>query len=317
MSTFKLSHLKFGTTPMNKLAFAIVCGLAEMAANATTAHATIVYQYVADVQNLSGSAGATSATVSFYLQETVSGTDTSYISRQNGLEDGTFQLDRLSGDGFVNSLANQTGSGGTFPGGLGGVSGNFATSSAGPWRATNNVNNTSTNGPFGTVNGAVTTVLLGTGTFNLGTTTSTYKLGKKTIGVNTQSYTDITDLDIDFASLHILGAGDITFTLQLVVAPPGDYNHNGVVDAADYTIWRDTLGSTTDLRANGDNTGASAGKIDQADYAFWKSHFGNHSGSGSGAAAAVPEPASLLLFLSGTPTLCSRRWQMGRKLINA
>jgi hypothetical protein len=39
---------------MKKLAFAIVFGLAEMAANATTAHATIVYQYVADVQNLTG-----------------------------------------------------------------------------------------------------------------------------------------------------------------------------------------------------------------------------------------------------------------------
>jgi arabinogalactan endo-1,4-beta-galactosidase len=30
----------------------------------------------------------------------------------------------------------------------------------------------------------------------------------------------------------------------------GDYNRDGVVDAADYTVWRDTLGSTTDLRAN-------------------------------------------------------------------
>ncbi len=27
-----------------------------------------------------------------------------------------------------------------------------------------------------------------------------------------------------------------------------DYNGNGIVDAADYTVWRDTLGSTTDLR---------------------------------------------------------------------
>ena len=43
---------------------------------------------------------------------------------------------------------------------------------------------------------------------------------------------------------------------QDVEGVPGDYNANGTVDAADYTIWRDTLGSTTDLRANGDNTGA-------------------------------------------------------------
>ncbi len=29
--------------------------------------------------------------------------------------------------------------------------------------------------------------------------------------------------------------------------PDGDYNQDGVVDAADYTVWRNTLGSTTDL----------------------------------------------------------------------
>ena len=32
---------------------------------------------------------------------------------------------------------------------------------------------------------------------------------------------------------------------------PGDYNFNGVHDAVDYTVWRDTLGSATDLRADG------------------------------------------------------------------
>ena len=40
-------------------------------------------------------------------------------------------------------------------------------------------------------------------------------------------------------------------------ATPGDFNGDGKVDAADYTVWRDTLGSTSDLRANGDNTGTA------------------------------------------------------------
>ena len=96
-------------------------------------------------------------------------------------------------------------------------------------------------------------------------------------------------------------------SLMLTAVPQGDYNQNGVVDAADYTIWRDTLGSTTDLRANGDNTGVSAGKIDGADYTIWKSHFGNHAGSGSGANAAVPEPATLWMLLAGILTICCRR----------
>ena len=69
---------------------------------------------------------------------------------------------------------------------------------------------------------------------------------------------------------------------------PGDYNSNGIVDAADYTVWRDTLGSTTDLRANGDNTGASAGKIDQADYSIWKLTFGNHASSCAGRIRPCP-----------------------------
>ena len=57
--------------------------------------------------------------------------------------------------------------------------------------------------------------------------------------------------------------------------PLGDYNHDGVANAADYTVWRNTLGSTADLRANGDNTNAIAGVVDQADYLFWKAHYGN------------------------------------------
>ncbi len=88
---------------------------------------------------------------------------------------------------------------------------------------------------------------------------------------------------------------DIGWEIALPPPVPGDYNHNGIVDAADYAIWRNTLGSTTDLRANGNNSGASAGKIDQADYTFWKSNFGDTSGSG-GSALGVPEPASLLLL---------------------
>jgi hypothetical protein len=88
---------------------------------------------------------------------------------------------------------------------------------------------------------------------------------------------------------------------QTFVPVAGDYNGNGIVDAADYTIWRDTLGSTTDLRANGDNSGASAGKIDAADYSVWKSRFGAISGSGGGSlgTSQVPEPAAGLMIALG------------------
>jgi hypothetical protein len=87
-----------------------------------------------------------------------------------------------------------------------------------------------------------------------------------------------------------------------VMAPAsGDYNHNGVVDAADYTVLRDTLGSTTNLAADGNGNGV----IDAGDYAVWKTNFGQTAGSGAG--AAVPEPATLWLLLTGILTMCCRR----------
>ena len=54
-------------------------------------------------------------------------------------------------------------------------------------------------------------------------------------------------------------------------SPPGDYNFDGIIDAADYTLWKDTLWSTTDLRADGSGNGV----VDTADYDVWKTNFGS------------------------------------------
>ncbi len=76
---------------------------------------------------------------------------------------------------------------------------------------------------------------------------------------------------------------------------PGDYNEDGTVNAADYTVWRNNLGSLTSL-PNDDTPG-----VDVGDYNRWKSHFGQTSGSGSGggsvdSSAVVPEPKTLTLL---------------------
>lgn len=60
-------------------------------------------------------------------------------------------------------------------------------------------------------------------------------------------------------------------------APVGDYNSDGTVNAADYTVWRDTLNSTTDLRADGNGDHV----VNEADFGVWKGNFGA-TGGGSG-----------------------------------
>lgn len=81
----------------------------------------------------------------------------------------------------------------------------------------------------------------------------------------------------------------------------GDYNGNGVVDAADYTLWRDKLGAAAGSLANRDPT--NSGVINAVDYTYWKSRFGATSGAGAGGAslatASVPEPTAWWLCAAG------------------
>jgi hypothetical protein len=117
------------------------------------------------------------------------------------------------------------------------------------------------------------------------------------------------------AGLSLVGDGMFDFAivngtdlvLSIAGGNLGDYNGDGIVDAADYTVWRDSLGSTgPGLVADGNNDGT----VDAADYAVWRSNFGNNYISGSVAGnAAVPEPTTIVLMLLGSAALgtCRRR----------
>jgi hypothetical protein len=86
------------------------------------------------------------------------------------------------------------------------------------------------------------------------------------------------------------------------VALAGDYNDDGVVDAADYTVWRDSLGqSQTGLPADGTGPqGVPDGIVDQFDYALWKMHFGESTTDAATAGAVhVPEPVGCVLVMLG------------------
>jgi hypothetical protein len=100
----------------------------------------------------------------------------------------------------------------------------------------------------------------------------------------------------------VSGASFILHPLRIVQGVPGDYSGNGVVDAADYTVWRDHLGQMFQLMNEGPDT---PGEVTAADYTFWKTHFGTPGAGGGSAsagvvgasAAAVPEPGLITLWL--------------------
>jgi hypothetical protein len=75
----------------------------------------------------------------------------------------------------------------------------------------------------------------------------------------------------------------------------GDFNRDGHVDAADYTVWRSGLGST----------------YTQADYNTWRSNFGRTAGAAGATASAVPEPASIVSLIAAItlilPLFCRNR----------
>ena len=90
--------------------------------------------------------------------------------------------------------------------------------------------------------------------------------------------------------------GEVTLTAVPGVLP-GDFNHNGTVDAADYIVWRKKPGAnyTAD------------------DYNAWRTNFGQSLGSGAWASSAesphanVPEPSTLTITFMAILRLMARR----------
>ncbi len=84
---------------------------------------------------------------------------------------------------------------------------------------------------------------------------------------------------------------------------PGDYNADGLVDAADFAVWRDRLGSQASLP--NDNTAG----VGPDDFDRWIANFGRTVDAGSSSIdyAAVPEPSTLGLLLLAAVGRCLRR----------
>jgi autotransporter-associated beta strand protein len=120
----------------------------------------------------------------------------------------------------------------------------------------------------------------------------------------------------EFTSSLLAGPGLLQIATYVPSPLVGDYNSNGVVDAADYVVWRRSVGATSIPNRNP----ANSGPVGQADFDFWRGHLGQivGSGSGSGVSAtttALPEPATMpLMLIVGMLAMCSRRQTLNGRI---
>jgi hypothetical protein len=121
---------------------------------------------------------------------------------------------------------------------------------------------------------------------------------------------------------------ELEFVRTEILPLLGDYNVDGVVDAVDYTVWRNAMGTLIDLP----NEGHGQGVVTTGDYQVWKNQYGQQSGvnatimsgivryvtaAGSGGlATAVPEPFGLTMLLLGCGGLAPARLRRGGRSAN-
>jgi unsaturated rhamnogalacturonyl hydrolase len=107
----------------------------------------------------------------------------------------------------------------------------------------------------------------------------------------------------DYGLGAFLLAGSEVYQLAAIpIDPvPGDYNDDGEVNAADYTVWRNHLGAAAGTLPHDVDGGA----IGQAQYDTWKTYFG--TSAGAAAIGSVPEPATISLLMLTAAGVCLRR----------
>ncbi len=110
-------------------------------------------------------------------------------------------------------------------------------------------------------------------------------------------------------SVAFIPSGGTGFPQPLPPSLVGDYNGDRVVNAADYTVWRNTLGSRSNLAADGNRNQL----VDMGDFNVWRYNFGHTAAAGGPAEQAIPEPASVVISLVAIalamcPHRPRRRW---------
>lgn len=116
-------------------------------------------------------------------------------------------------------------------------------------------------------------------------------------------FADGTPFSFDFSDDDFLSS-NASLTLTQISGITGDYNSDGTVDAADYTVWRDAFGKPGyffPADGNGD------GQIDEADYLVWRDNYGQQANTSTFAASSVPEPSALIMLGLSSLTMLAYR----------
>jgi hypothetical protein len=129
-------------------------------------------------------------------------------------------------------------------------------------------------------------------------------LARKKYAGKTAIESQLDQVSNDLDALNVTGAESLFST----VAPAGDFDGNGIVDANDYAVWRANFGKQTIIHGSGAD-GNYDGTIDMADYLIWRESMAA-VGAGALASVTVPEPTMAALISIAAISLYSvtLRW---------
>ena len=124
---------------------------------------------------------------------------------------------------------------------------------------------------------------------------TTNSRGTVRLEIDSQGFGRFSATDVTLGSLFFLQIRRVEFdaivTVEGVPGPPGDYDNNGMVDMADYALWRQAIGTVGSQAADGNGDG----EVNSADYTIWRDNVGATIFPPSGTALPEPPVATSLL----------------------
>jgi hypothetical protein len=111
-------------------------------------------------------------------------------------------------------------------------------------------------------------------------------------GQRLETIDDLGSFQVHYGSGSTFNPNQIVLSNFIPNSLPGDFNNDGVVDAADYIVWRKT-------------------DLGPAAYSTWRQYFGRTAsgGLGSGSDVSVPEPTAMVMVVLGVLGALGRRYR--------